>query len=233
MLALFLSAALAGDCVYVGKDQVEGVAAPAVVVLGERHGMQPDLRRAATIVRSYAARGPTTVALEAAHRDKQRALDDFAAGRVDASALPERLDWGATWGFPFPPYRPLVTASAVGAEVVAAGVALGGKPEGAEVPIPPRYVDLLRDAMGGHPVPLGQESRFVEAMAWRDFAIAEAAIAGWDGKGWLVIVTGRGHVEGGKGVAWQAARLTDARVEAFVLARGQEPPCHPGDRIWR
>jgi hypothetical protein len=48
-----------------------------------------------------------------------------------------------------------------------------------------------------------------------------------------VIVTGRGHVEGGKGVPWQVGQLLpDARVESFVLAWGQAP-CHPGDQAYK
>lgn len=233
MLALLVATALGGECVYVGKADVTSVPAPAVIVLGERHGMQPDLRRAASVVRSYAGRMRTRVALEAVHHDHQKVLDDFAAGRVSAEALPDALDWGRSWGFAYRPYAPLVTASSVGATVIGAGLDLGHRPDDVTVPLPPRYVDLLREAMGGHPVPIGKEQEFVEAMAWRDHGIAKAALDGWDKRGWVVIVTGRGHVEGGKGVAWQAQRLTDVPVHAFVLARGEDPPCHPGDRLWR
>lgn len=233
ILALLAALASAGECVPVTAADVLDVKAPGIVVLGERHGTQPDLRRATRVVRSYAARMRTTVALEAVPAAGQATLDAFAAGSVPVAELPARLDWERAWGFPWAPYAPLVTASRWGAKVVGAGLPLGGPPEGREVPVPPRYVDLLRDAMGGHDIPLGQEARFVQAMAWRDLAIAEAALAGWDGKGWLVVVTGRGHVEGGKGVAWQLDRLSEAPVHSFVLAWGEDPPCYPGDRLWR
>ncbi len=233
MLALLIATALGADCTYVSKADVLSVPAPAVIVLGERHATQPDLRRAGAVVKSYAARMRTRVALEAVRAEDQAVLDRFTAGQIDAASLPDALDWGASWGFDWAPYRPLVTSSQWGATVVGAGLKLGPKPEDATIPVPPRYMDLLREAMGGHPIPLGQENSFVESMAWRDHGIAKAALDGWDGKGWLIIVTGRGHVEGGKGVAWQASQLTATPVSSFVLSGGGGAACHPGDRVWR
>ena len=94
-------------------------------------------------------------------------------------------------------------------------------------------LDGLRDAMAGHEMPLDMEERFVRSMAWRDYKIASLAATSWDQKGYLVIVTGRGHVEGGKGVNWQVSQLVDVPVHSFVLAWGKEPPCYPGDQVWR
>ena len=49
-----------------------------------------------------------------------------------------------------------------------------------------------------------------------------------------MIVTGRGHVEGGKGVAWQVAQARpNVTVDSFVLAWGTNPPCYEGDKVWR
>jgi hypothetical protein len=70
-------------------------------------------------------------------------------------------------------------------------------------------------------------------MAWRDYALAQGAIASWDGKGYLVVVVGRMHVEGSKGVAWQARQLTGAPISAYVLVPGPNPPCHEGDLLWK
>ena len=52
-------------------------------------------------------------------------------------------------------------------------------------------------------------------------------------KGYLVVVVGRGHVEGSLGVPWQIARMTTAPVHAFTLAWGGDPPCYRGDKVWR
>jgi hypothetical protein len=235
-LALWLASAQAADaCTYVGFADVTAPAAPAVIVLGERHGFQPDLSRASKVVHGLAERAPVRVALEAVHRKYQGVLDAFDHGQVDASDLPSKLEWKDSWGFAFRPYAPLIEAGhdLDRVTVIGAGVDLGPKPDDVEVSLPPRYIDLLRPGMGEHPVPIEQEGTFLQAMAWRDYAIASAALKDWDGTGYVVIVTGRGHVEGGKGVAWQAARLTQAPVESFVLKPGKEPPCNPGDKLWR
>jgi hypothetical protein len=47
---------------------------------------------------------------------------------------------------------------------------------------------LTLESHGRHPLPPGEEGRFVQAMAWRDFRIAQLALQGWDGKGRLVVV---------------------------------------------
>jgi uncharacterized iron-regulated protein len=237
LLAWLLATASAAEptptCVYVGFDDITSKPAPEVIVLGERHGFAKDLGRAMKVARRLATEGPVTIALESVHRKNQPVLDAFAAGKVDAADLPDELDWKHTWGFAFAPYRSLVMASEEGMKVLGIGLDLGPKPDDAQFPIPPRYIDLLRPAMGDHDVPLRQEARFVASMAWRDHALAKAALDGWDGKGHLLIVAGRGHVEGGKGVAWQAAHLTEAPVDAYVLVPGPHPPCHEGDRLWR
>lgn len=226
-------AAQAGGCETVTYADVAAVSGPAVVVLGERHGMQPDLSRATRVVRGFSRRGPVTVALEAVHRDLQPTLDDYAAGAFDTEDLESRLDWKKRWGFPYAPYASLVSGALSGQRVVAAGVDLGPGPEGESPPIPSGYLTILRDVMGGHDVPPDRESAFLASMAWRDYAIGKAAIDGWDGQGVLVVVTGRGHVEGGKGVAWQIEQLTEVPVSAFVLAWGANSACYAGDKIWR
>lgn len=230
----WLAAALAQDaCTYVGMSDITSVSAPAVIVLGERHGFQPDLGRASRVAHALQRRGPVTVALEAVHARFQPILDDFARGRMEPSDLPELMSWEDSWGFPYAPYQPLVTGSRAGMKVVAAGLDLGPRPDDQPVPLPPRYMEILRPAMGDHTIPPESEGRFVQAMAWRDYRIAEIALSAWSGQGYLVIVTGRGHVEGGKGVAWQAQRMTQVPVQGYVLKAGPDAPCWPGDQLWR
>jgi uncharacterized iron-regulated protein len=234
MLLLTLAAALAGDCTPVRFKDVIDVPQPSILVLGERHAHQPDLARATRVVRTLRADDvPVTVALEAVHRDGQPILDRFDAGELIAGDLEGLLRWDETWGYRFKPYAALVRAAAWGAKVVGVGLDLGPKPDDVEIPVPSRYMDILREAMRGHDMPLAMEQRFVQSMAWRDHEIARVAVEAWDGQGVLVILTGRGHVEGGKGVAWQAARMVERPVSAVVLAPGPNPPCHPGDRLWR
>ena len=73
--------------------------------------------------------------------------------------------------------------------------------------------------------------RFPVSMAWRDFRIGELALEGWSGEGYLVVLTGRGHVEGGQGTNWQLAQLTDAPVHSVVLDH-DGAQCLDGDRVW-
>ncbi len=235
MVVGWLATALAGDtqCEISSLRDVLAIPAPAVIVLGERHGTQPDLYRAAKVVHRLQADAHVTVALESVDGSKQTVLDDFANQRVSWEELPTALDWENSWGFRWQPYAPLVTASVRGAKVVAAGLPLGAPPEDATITVPTGYFRVLESAMSGHPVPPASERDFVRSMAWRDQRIAEQALAGWDGEGFLVIVTGRSHVEGGKGVTWQIDRRTDAPVHGFALAWGGDPPCFQGDRVWR
>jgi len=233
MLWWLVAAQAAGSCENVDLSDLMAVEAPAVVVLGERHGRSPDMARARKVVYRWAAHGPLTLALESVDGSYQPLLDRFAEGELDVRDLPHLMAWDTSWGFRWKPYEPLVSAALVGAHVVAAGLPLGPKPDDAAIPIPPGYATLLSEAFGGHEMPASAEGRFVAAMAYRDHQIARQAIDGWDGRGLLVIVAGRGHVEGSKGIGWQVARMTDAPVHAFVLARGPKPPCYPGDRLWK
>lgn len=232
-LAASVALAAGNHCQRIDKGYVLAVTPPAVVVLGERHGTEPDLRRATKIVKAFAARMSTTVALEAIQGDKQKVLDAFAQGHIAARDLPAKLDWDRDWGFPYRPYEPLVTANERGVHVVAAGLPLGNPPDGAEFPVPGGYMGILRDAMSDHEIPLPMQAGFIRAMAWRDYRIAQQAIAGWNHKGYLVILAGRTHVEGGKGVPWQAGLLTHEPVSAFVLDWATDPPCYAGDNVWR
>jgi len=232
LFALAVGLAPAKPCETVNLKDILAVPAPAVIVLGERHGVRGDLNRAMRVARGLGEPDEITIALEAVHHSYQGVLDRFAAGGSETADLPHLLEWEASWGYPYRAYEPLITASSMYMDVVAAGLDLGARPDDEGVPIPPRYIEILRDAMSGHEVPIAKESQFVQAMAWRDHRIAELALQGWDGEGYLVVVVGRGHVEGGKGVQWQAARLTSVPVEAFVLAWASAP-CYPGDRVWK
>lgn len=232
LLALTVQGAAAKDCELIGLRDVTAVEAPAVIVLGERHGVRSDLNRAMKVALTLNRTDEVTIALEAVHEKYQPVLDRYAAAEIHVDDLPHLLEWEESWGYPWKPYEQLVTGEIFDMRVVAAGLDLGSRPDDVPVPIPPRYIEILRDAMGGHDVPIAKESQFVQAMAWRDHRIVELALEGWNGQGYLIIVAGRGHVEGGKGVQWQAARTTDKPVEAFVLAWARAP-CYPGDRVWR
>jgi uncharacterized iron-regulated protein len=227
-----IASALAG-CETVDFATLATVDSPAVIVLGERHGHQPDLRRAERLVASLASRTDVTLALEAVTPAQQPILDKFESGLVASPDLPGLLNWVNTWGFDWKRYENLVTGKLLGAHVVGIGVDHGPLPEGTSVPIPPRYTDALRDGMGGHDMPPAMEADLASAMAWRDHRLAKGAVDAWDGRGFLVIVAGRAHVEGGKGVGWQAERLTPATVHTVTLFPGRDPMCTDDDLYWK
>jgi len=232
MWTLLLSAALAGPpCEVTSPTAAARIPAPAILVLGERKGHHPDLLRAERLVVKLAKSQPVTVALEAIHRDHQGIIDRYEDGDLSPTDLPDLLTWSTYWGFDYWRYERLVTSSVVGASVLAVGLDPGLRPEDARLPIPPGYIHVLGDALG-HPLPVELESRFLQTVAWRDHAIARTAIDGWDGEGFLVILADRLHVEGGLGISWQASRMTEAPVHAFVLANAGSP-CYDGDKLFR
>lgn len=203
---------------------------PAVFVLGERKGTEPDLARAGKLVAKLAKRGPVTVALQAVRLEHQDVLDRYAGGALALEQLPAELDWGNTWGFPFEAYAPVLESRALGAKLVAIGADYVLRPADVVLPLPPAYIHVLADPMGESPVPVEIEGRTVETVAWADQRFAARAIGAWDGQGALVVVVDRFHVEGGLGVQWQAQRLTDKPVVAALLADA-DSRCYPGDLL--
>jgi len=200
------------------------------MVLGERHGQRADLERAAALVATAAERGPVTVALEAVRAEHQDVLDQLSEGVIRPGRVRRLVDWSEAWGFRFRPYKALLSVD--GARYVAAGPKLGPKPEGAEIPVPEVYEEQLAEVAASHHAGDDPEavSKFAEAMAWRDFRIAELAMAGWDGQSALFVVAGRGHVQGGLGITWQFdAGLTDAEHVRVLLSPSDE--CGPGDLV--
>lgn len=227
-------AAHAHECDTFDPAELDALPVPSVLVLGERHGVKDDMKKALQAVDALADRGvPVTLAMEAVHEVNQPVLDRFSAGEIKSGKLPDALDWSKTWGFPWKPYKKLVTASKRGVPVVASGLKLGPKPEDRELQIPDGYDAFLKAMMGGdnHGMKPEMAARFTTSMTWRDFRIAELAVSGWSGEGVLVILTGKGHIEGGMGTNWQLRHLTEAPVTSVVLGH-DGARCEPGDRLW-
>ena len=230
---LWFAAAWAHTCEEIELVELAGQDAPAVVILGERHGEKGDMKRARSVVEALAEKGPVTLAMEAIHEKNQPVIERYAAGEIKRGKLEDELNWSKTWGFKWGAYKKLVAASDDGVRVVAAGLDLGPKPEEQELELPDGYHDFLMEAMegSGHEMSDEIKARFATSMAWRDFRIAELAVDGWDRQGYLVILVGRGHVEGSMGTNWQVAKLVDAPVISAVLDHG-DARCLAGDRVW-
>ncbi|MFT4622796.1 MAG: hypothetical protein ACI8PZ_001452 [Myxococcota bacterium] len=229
---LLMTAAWSQTCDHVTAADIVAVQPPAVIVLGVRPGTQPDLWRAGRMAKRLSRTSPITLAIDAVPAEQQSVLDRYAEGAVLPGDLPDLLDWEATNGFDWAPHRPLVTAATWAARVVAIGHEWSRRPADAILPLPTSYMFVLGEAFGDAPVPVAWEPRLVEMMAWRDHRMTATALAGWDGRGFLVIVADRFHVEGGKGVSYQASRMTDHPVHAFLVGDAGAH-CWPEDRIWR
>ena len=225
-----LAAASAAPCSSTSIPEISSLPSPGIIVLGERKGTQPDLRRADRIVHALQRTGqPITIGLQAVSVDKQPVLDAYAAGEVEPGDLTTKLDWDHQWGFPYPPYAPLVTAAVHDHKVLGLGLPTEPKPQEALIPIAPNYIRILSDAMSGHLMPPQLEGAFVQTVSWLDYRTTKAALDQWSGDGYLVLVVDRTQVEGGKGIPYQAARLSDIPVTSVLLAG--EGACYDNDRF--
>ncbi len=227
-LGLLGADARASGCEQTTIGALANTPAPAIFVLGERRGTQPDLARANRLLNRLSNSGePVTLALQSVPMGKQAVLDRYAQGVLPSTDLPGLLDWSAANGFPYRPYEPLVTAAIQETEVLAVGVDIEPRPDETPVPLAPGYIAVLQDAMSGHLMPPDLEGRFVQTVSWLDHRIAKAALANWDSRGYLVIVADRLHVEGGKGIGWQASRMSGADIVTVNL--GGPGACYPDD----
>ena len=227
MILAFLFNLPASACEETSVRELSQVGSPSILVLGERHGSIPDLRRAARIVRRIAKRKPVTVALEAVAMDRQSALDKLARGEVRASDIRELAEWDKTWRHDFEAYRKLLAVK--GVTFVAAGPPLEKKPEEASIPVPEAYEARLRDVALGHGMSEEDVPAFAASMAWRDYRIAELAVDGWNEQSVLIVVAGRGHVQGGLGIGWQFDQgLARQPWQTALLAPSED--CGEADR---
>lgn len=229
LLALAATTASADDSCFVEADDLLAIEAPAVLVLGERPGTQPDLTRAARIVRGLARQGPVTLGLQVVPSASQATLDAFQAGDLPLEDIPSAMSWASPW--PWTAYRGLVSLGSRDAiELVALGPDESPPPAaGGDLPLPSDYADWLFSDGDAMPEPL--QSRIARQMAWTDYRIAERAIFGWGGEGYLVLLVDRTRVDSARGVAWQARRLTGEAVHDAALAWGAAD-CGES-RIWK
>lgn len=220
-------------CTPIALGQLTERPGPGVLVLGERRGVLSDVKRAKKVVKSLAKQGPVTLAVEFVDAKRQPIIEKLSLGRVSIDALPNALAFGDE-GYTFSIYRRLLTMpeNVDGVTLVAIGQPFLTRPEDTPIALPPGYAMVLADAMGEYPVPPELESRTVQTAAYHDRRLAELALESWTGQGWLVLLVDRTWVQGGLGVAWQAARLTDVPVESVLLA-DPKADCYPDDRLLR
>jgi len=232
MIGLWIATALAEEgCEKVGMSDVIAIPAPAILVLGERHGSQPDIGRARKVIKYLREEAPVTVALEAVPETHQTVLQNYADGQLSIEALPQELEWEKHWGFPFSAYKGVFSGALYGDRLIAAGPVGSTPPRSATFPVPTGYLSVLASAMSGHEVPPEWQKTFVRSVTWQDWEIADNALSSWNGEGYLVVLASRVRVEGGKGVGWQLQQRAQVPVRSVVLAWA-ESPCFAGDWVW-
>lgn len=229
-ISLWLAHAAHANCTLSTVGQVSQQPAPSVLVLGVRRGVPQDARRAWSIVKKVSKRGPVTLAMQAAPVSAQPAIDAYGEGQLTEEQLAQKLSLRETWGFDIPGDHKLLQAGRSGVQVVAVGVPPIPPPADTIVPMPPAYMHILGDPMGDSPVPVELEGRYTAMVAYIDHRVAARAIEAWSEQGTLVIVADRLHVEGSKGISWQAALLTQHPSVPVVL-KASQTPCYTGDTV--
>jgi hypothetical protein len=218
-------------CHTITLEDIESITPPAILVLGERRGMQPDLYRARRAASTLAQHHPTTMVIQGIPHKYQPVLDRYISGRLHPVDVPELLNWEAENGFPWSSYRQLMSVHSQGVEVVAGGVQHTDIPAKTSFPIAPGYIEVLRDVMSEHLMPFEYEQSFVQRVSWVDYQLSKMALSKWNGSGFLLVLADRMHVEGGYGLPYQLEKASGLPVHSIVLVPNPKR-CYPGDSQW-
>jgi hypothetical protein len=144
------------------------------------------------------------------------------------------LRWEQRTALPFGPYRPLLALGLSTVPRPVRLVAVGqptvpATPAGSEAPA--ALVERLTD-LAGPGLPYTVRLPLAAARAATDAAIAQAALAAWDGRGALVIVADRTRVAGHGGLPFQVAQRTAEPVTAATLD-WRDLDCVDGTLQWQ
>lgn len=232
MWGWLLSTALAApnpNCATVSMGDVAQREPGSILVLGERLGVQRDVRRAATIVRKLLRQGPVTVAVDSFPIEAQNMLYRRSAGLGNVSSTLSEIQALPHVTRSMAVYGRLVKLADLGVNIVAAGTAWRTPPDAWTGAAPLAYINVLQQAMGDGPVPVAVEEPLLRRLSWHQAGIAKAAVDAWDKQGTLVIVADRTWVQGGYGIPFQLASLTDAPIDAVLLGDTQAA-CTDADR---
>lgn len=229
----------------------------AFVLIGETHDNPYHHAAQAALLRAMIAAGRRpAVVWEMVSRDRQDAIDAWAAGAAARSpdAFAEAVGWAASGWPDFALYRPVVTAAIDGGLTMVAGglerdatraVAQGGAEAlaagrlqswGLDQPLPPSVAQAHLDAVfDGHCrlVPRAQLGPMADVQVARDASLAAAMAEAAKSEDGAVLIAGRGHVRADIGVPLFLRRLQpDAKVLTVGLVEGSRPePDAPFDWI--
>lgn len=219
-------------------DVLSRAAAAHVVVVGEQHDQASHHEVQRRIVTALAPAGGLVVGLEMLTWEKQKALDRFNNGELDADAFAATVDWQKAWGFTFDLYRPIfVDGRTAGAQFRALNaprdLVRAVRRKGVDG-LSADEVRMLPDldlgdlehrawfkgifATGGHPMKDADVDAFYTAQVVWDEAMADrAAQALNDGAKKVIVLAGAGHVARGRGIPQRVERrVTTAKVMSIV-----------------
>ncbi len=237
------------------------LAAAEFVMLGETHDNPEHHRLQARIVRELAARPPGVgaVAFEMLTVDRQPLVDRMLTGPdADLRAFAEAVGWEESGWPDFAIYEPVFAAALEsGARVLAADLASGTTrrirrdgfaaldPElvrrtGLDRPLPPDLEAGLRDTLArAHcdRLPARMLPGLLRVQRARDAMMADR-LAGFRGRGRVVLITGNGHARRDWGVPYYLRRMVPQRTVVSVGlvervgGRERELAREPFDILW-
>lgn len=223
-------------------DVVARLRVSKVIVVGEQHDQRSHHELQRRVVQVLAGDGPgLVVGLEMLTFDKQKELDRFNRGDLDADGLRLAVDWKKAWGFDFGLYAPIFDAGHKGGarfvalnaprELVRAVRTKGI--EGLSDDEKSRLPDLdLGDELhrawferifssAGHPLKEAEFQGFYRAQVTWDETMAQGvADAVTAGARQVVVLAGAGHVANGRGIPQRVERRLGGRVLSVVPLAG-------------
>ena len=147
---LWTMLAYGGDaCETISLSDIAAVPAPAIIVLGERRGAQPDPYRARRVLKRLQRddQNPVMLATDIVHHKFQNALTQFERGDSDLKTLETGLAWQEHSATSFSPYGQLFKLAESGVKLRAVGSDLNGPPEKMTPPVPAVYTSLISSAI--------------------------------------------------------------------------------------
>lgn len=226
-----------------------------VVFVGESHEVRDhqDLERAT--LEAMAGRHKLLLGMEMFQRPYQQPLDDYVAGRIDEKEMLRRTEYFSRWSYNYTYYAPMWRwCRAHGARVVAlnaeASVNRKVGRQGLAALTPEERAQIAADidlgngvhrervmamfAGGAHQMPEDALQRMYEAMTVWDETMAESAATAFADAGpgaRMLVVAGRGHIEGLTGIPDRVMRRVPGLRRTVLVADQDDEIAAPATRF--
>lgn len=207
-------------------------AAQRIVYVGETHTANEDHLLQLAVLKAMHAQGPVALGVEWFQAAAQPALDAFIAGDIDEAELLQRSEYYTRWHFDYRLYRPiLLYAQREKIPLIALNVAteltreisqhgLNGLAADTRAKLPPdydysntAYTAYLRGIFDQHARPHANFEHFLDVqLTWDEgMATAAAAYLASNPQHRMLVLAGRGHIEGRAGIPDRVTRRTGQR----------------------